>query len=132
MVASAFKVIVSTQEEYSVWPAEAEAPLGWDVGELTDAPLAKCLAYIGEVWEQEAPDEVLNDEEAFVVIIDDHDILSLALAGPELPEEWQTATEAVTLREALAFIEQAWQGAGPLPERFRPDTGESPPDAMAT
>ena len=67
---------------------------------------------------------MLSDQEAFAVIIDDHDILSLTLAEPEPPEQWRTATEPLTLADALAFIEQAWRGAGPLPERFRPGTGE--------
>lgn len=132
MVISAFKVIVSTQEQYAVWPAQVEAPLGWDIGEISEGTLKECLTYIAEVWEAEAPDAVLNDEEAFVVIIDEHDVLSLTVAGSEPPEEWQTATDPLTLNQALAFIERAWQGAGPLPERFRPDTGESPPDALGT
>ena len=124
MVVTTFSVIVSTQEQYTAWPAGADLPLGWELGEITDAPLSECLAYIGEVWQAEAPDAVLNDEKAFVVIIDDHDILSLTRAEPEPPEGWQPATEPVTLAEALAFIAEAWRGAGPLPERFRPGTGE--------
>lgn len=130
MVATAFKVIVSTQELYSVWPAEAEAPLGWDIGEIAEGSLAECLSYIGDVWKEEEPDAVLNEQEAFAVIVNEQDILSLTVADAEEPEDWETATEAVTLPEALAFIEKAWRGAGPLPEPFRPDTGESPPDAL--
>ena len=130
MVATAFKVIVSTQEQYSVWPAEVEAPLGWDIGEIAEGSLLECLAYIREVWEEAEPDAVLNEQQAFAVIIDDQDILSVTLADAEEPEEWQTATEALTLAKALAFIEKAWRGAGPLPEQFRPGTGKSPPDAL--
>ena len=123
MFGQGFKVIVSTQEHYSVWPAEAEAPLGWDIGEIAEGTLNECLDYIGEVWKEEATDAVINDEEAFVVIMNEHYILSLTRAAPELPDEWQTATEPVTLAEALDFMAQAWRGNGPLPEQFRRDTG---------
>lgn len=132
MATTAFKVIVSTQELYTVWPAEAEEPLGWNIDEITEGSLAECLAYIGEVWQEEEPDAVLNEEEVFVVIVNEHDILSVTVGGVEELEGWETATEAVSLSEALAFIEKAWRGAGPLPEPFRPGTGKSPPDALAS
>jgi MbtH protein len=120
------KVIVSTQEQYSIWPAGAEIPLGWSETEVEAASLAQCLAYIGRVWLEESP---AGGEPAFVVTINDDDMLSVSLAGAENAPDWRTVSEPVTLDEALAFIGRAWSGAGPLPEPFRPGTGESAPDA---
>ena len=44
-----FEVVVNHEEQYSIWPAEREVPLGWRlVGKR--GPKADCLAYIEEVW----------------------------------------------------------------------------------
>jgi MbtH protein len=44
-----YKVVVNHKEQYSIWLAERENPLGWsDVGKV--GPKAECLAYIKEVW----------------------------------------------------------------------------------
>ncbi|MCX2969318.1 MULTISPECIES: MbtH family protein [Streptomyces] len=42
-------VVVNDEEQYSIWPADREVPLGWHVvGE--PRPEAECLAYIEEHW----------------------------------------------------------------------------------
>jgi|SRR5438270_7989219 len=44
-----YKVVVNHEEQYSIWPADRENPLGWnDVGKV--GPKEECLAYIKEVW----------------------------------------------------------------------------------
>ena len=44
-----YKVVMNHEEQYSIWPADRENPLGWqDVG--PSGPKAECLAYIQEVW----------------------------------------------------------------------------------
>jgi MbtH protein len=44
-----YKVVVNHEEQYSIWPAHRENPLGWkDVGK--SGFKAECLAYIKEVW----------------------------------------------------------------------------------
>lgn len=44
-----YKVVVNHEEQYSIWPAYKENPLGWkDAGK--SGPKADCLAYIKEVW----------------------------------------------------------------------------------
>jgi MbtH protein len=44
-----YKVVVNHEEQYSIWPAEREPPLGWmEVGK--SGLKAECLAYIKEVW----------------------------------------------------------------------------------
>jgi uncharacterized protein YbdZ (MbtH family) len=49
-----YKVVVNHEEQYSMWPADRENPLGWrDVGK--SGPKAECLAYIGEVWTDMRP-----------------------------------------------------------------------------
>ncbi len=49
-----YKVVVNHEEQYSIWPAERENPLGWrDVGK--SGLKAECLAYIKEVWTDMRP-----------------------------------------------------------------------------
>ena len=47
-------VVVNHEEQYSIWPADRDNPLGWqDVGK--SGPKAECLAYIKEVWTDMRP-----------------------------------------------------------------------------
>jgi MbtH protein len=49
-----YKVVVNHEEQYSIWPAGRENPLGWtDAGK--SGPKAECLAYIKEVWTDMRP-----------------------------------------------------------------------------
>ncbi len=49
-----YRVVVNHEEQYSIWPADREMPLGWSaVGE----PRTKqeCLDHIQEVWTDMRP-----------------------------------------------------------------------------
>lgn len=49
-----YKVVVNHEEQYSIWPADRENPLGWtDAGRT--GTRAECLAYIEEVWTDMRP-----------------------------------------------------------------------------
>ena len=49
-----YKVVVNHEEQYSIWPADRDNPLGWkDVGK--QGLKAECLAYIKEVWTDMRP-----------------------------------------------------------------------------
>jgi len=49
-----YKVVINHEEQYSIWPADRETPLGWtDAGK--SGPKAECLAYIEEVWTDMRP-----------------------------------------------------------------------------
>jgi MbtH protein len=49
-----YKVVVNHEEQYSIWPAERENPLGWrDGGKSGTKP--ECLTYIREVWTDMRP-----------------------------------------------------------------------------
>jgi uncharacterized protein YbdZ (MbtH family) len=49
-----YKVVLNHEEQYSIWPADRENPLGWqDAGK--SGPKAACLAYIQEVWTDMRP-----------------------------------------------------------------------------
>jgi MbtH protein len=49
-----YKVVVNHEEQYSIWPAARENPLGWrDAGK--SGPKAECLAYIEMVWTDMRP-----------------------------------------------------------------------------
>jgi uncharacterized protein YbdZ (MbtH family) len=52
--AALYKVVVSQEEQYSIWPEYMGNPLGWkDVGKI--GPKPECLAYIREVWTDMRP-----------------------------------------------------------------------------
>jgi MbtH protein len=49
-----YKVVMNHEEQYSIWPADRENPLGWrDAGK--SGPKPQCLAYIKEVWTDMRP-----------------------------------------------------------------------------
>ncbi len=49
-----YKVVVNHEEQYSIWLADKENPLGWrDVGK--SGLKADCLEYIKEVWTDMRP-----------------------------------------------------------------------------
>jgi MbtH protein len=49
-----YRVVVNYEEQYSIWPADRELPLGWlDAGFQGDK--ASCLAHIEEVWTDMRP-----------------------------------------------------------------------------
>jgi MbtH protein len=49
-----YKVVLNHEEQYSIWPADRENPLGWkDAGKT--GPKAECLAYIKEIWTDMRP-----------------------------------------------------------------------------
>ncbi len=46
---SIYKVVVNHEEQYSIWPASQENPLGWrDAGK--SGVKSECLDYIKRVW----------------------------------------------------------------------------------
>ena len=49
-----YKVVLNHEEQYSIWPADRENPLGWsDAGK--SGTKAECLAFIKEVWTDMRP-----------------------------------------------------------------------------
>lgn len=49
-----YKVVINDEEQYSIWPADRENPLGWrDDGK--SGTKRDCLAYIEEVWTDMTP-----------------------------------------------------------------------------
>ena len=49
-----YNVVINHEEQYSIWPADREIPLGWrDAGKSAIKP--ECLEYIKEVWTDMRP-----------------------------------------------------------------------------
>jgi MbtH protein len=49
-----YKVVVNHEEQYSIWAADRENPIGWkDVGK--SGLKAECLEYIKQVWTDMRP-----------------------------------------------------------------------------
>jgi MbtH protein len=49
-----YTVVMNHEEQYSIWPADRELPLGWNAVGKTGSK-AECLAYIEEVWTDMRP-----------------------------------------------------------------------------
>ena len=49
-----YKVVINHEEQYSIWPADRENPLGWRTVSK-QGPKSDCLAYIKEVWTDMRP-----------------------------------------------------------------------------
>jgi len=49
-----YKVVVNHEEQYSIWPADRENPIGWkDAGKV--GLKVECLVHIKEVWTDMRP-----------------------------------------------------------------------------
>lgn len=44
-----YEVVINHEEQYSIWPAQKDLPLGWNKAGKQGSK-AECLAYIEEVW----------------------------------------------------------------------------------
>jgi len=49
-----YKVVVNHEEQYSIWPAHRQNPLGWRDGGKSGLK-QECLEYIKEVWTDMRP-----------------------------------------------------------------------------
>jgi MbtH protein len=49
-----YKVVLNDEEQYSIWPAHRENPLGWRDGGKS-GPKSECLGFIKEVWTDMRP-----------------------------------------------------------------------------
>ena len=99
-----YKVVVNHEEQYSIWPADRENPLGWrDVGK--SGPKAECLAYIGEVWTDMRPLSLRKHMEE----------MARQPVPPAPPPSAQDDTTEAPLVQRLA------QGSHPLAAGLRPE-----------
>lgn len=49
-----YTVVINYEEQYSIWPADRELPLGWNTVGKTGSK-EECLEYIKEVWTDMRP-----------------------------------------------------------------------------
>lgn len=49
-----YTVVVNTEEQYSIWPADREPPAGW-TSDGTVGTKAECLAHVDTVWTDMRP-----------------------------------------------------------------------------
>jgi MbtH protein len=49
-----YKVVINHEEQYSIWPAHRENPLGWNDARKTGLK-SECLDYIQDVWNDMRP-----------------------------------------------------------------------------
>ena len=54
-----WKVVISLEDQYSVWPASKDIPLGWRDGGK-EGEKEECLSYIKEVWTDMRPRSLLE------------------------------------------------------------------------
>ncbi len=49
-----YEVVKNHEDQYSIWPADRELPLGWNTAGKSGTK-AECLAFIEEVWTDMRP-----------------------------------------------------------------------------
>jgi MbtH protein len=49
-----YMVVCNAEEQYSIWPAVSQLPLGWEAVPKTGS-LDECLAYISDTWTDMRP-----------------------------------------------------------------------------
>jgi MbtH protein len=49
-----YKVVMNHEEQYSIWPADRDNPLGWE-NAGKEGNKAECLEYIKEIWTDMRP-----------------------------------------------------------------------------
>jgi MbtH protein len=49
-----FNVVMNHEEQYSIWPADRELPLGWRTAGMTGKK-RECLEYIDRTWTDMRP-----------------------------------------------------------------------------
>lgn len=49
-----YRVVVNQEEQYSIWPVDAEIPAGWRDGGRQGSK-EECLAHVDEVWTDMRP-----------------------------------------------------------------------------
>ena len=58
-----YNVVVNHEEQYSIWPAHRESPLGWSNAGKSGIK-EECLAYIKEVWTDMRPKSLRDKMDA--------------------------------------------------------------------
>ncbi|MFJ3091392.1 MbtH family protein [Streptomyces sp. NPDC086838] len=65
-----YAVVINTEEQYSLWPADREIPAGWRLEGKTGLK-DECMAHIKEVWTDMRPLSLRRHMEATAA--QDHD-----------------------------------------------------------
>lgn len=103
-----YKVVVNHEEQYSIWPADRENPLGWsDAGK--SGPKEECLAYIKEVWTDMRPLSLRKRME--------EDAQTRELSRPE-PSAGDGDGDA---GQGVDLVQQLSSGTHPLEASLRPE-----------
>jgi MbtH protein len=129
-----FKVVVNSEGQYSIWPADRENALGWnDAGK--SGTREECLAYIKEVWTDESPGgaggagrrdaggasdrdsadrDGLEDTRIYKVVVNHEEQYSIWPADRENALGWNNAGKTGTKQECLEYIKEVWTDNRPL------------------
>ena len=100
-----YKVVLNHEEQYSIWPADRENPLGWrDAGK--SGLKKECLEYIEEVWTDMRP---LSLRQA----------MEEAARTPPPPEP--PAPEPPPTRTGDELVDRLSEGEHPVEASLRPD-----------
>lgn len=103
-----FNVVLNHEEQYSIWPAYKETPLGWN--ETGKSGLkADCLDFIGLVWTNMQPLSLQHYMKE----------LAAKTARGELVEE---VPEDQSWNEGPTLVERLSQGLHPVEACVRPET----------
>jgi uncharacterized protein YbdZ (MbtH family) len=105
-----YRVVVNSEEQYSIWPLDRELPQGWSEAGPT-GPVSDCLAYIAEVWTDMRPLSLRRHMESAAA--------TDAPIGPDEPQDRPALPHLVdrlAVEQAAEFTTSITDGARALKE----------------
>ena len=117
-----YKVVINHEEQYSIWPADREAPEGWEYAGHKGTQ-AHCRAYIEEVWtdmrplslrQRMAKANMPKNTTTYKVVINHEEQYSMWLPDQPMPKQWRETGETCTFEACMAYIEEVWTDMRPL------------------
>jgi len=104
-----YKVVVNHEEQYSIWPADRDNPLGWrDVG--TSGLKQVCLDYIAAVWTDMRPLSLRKQMEA-----------AAQRPAPPPPAVPVSQAPPTASRTGNDLVDRLCAGTHPVEASLRPD-----------
>ena len=112
-----YKVVINHEEQYSLWPANKEAPKGWK-DTVIYGNQAKCQRYIEEVWTDMRPLSIqkmeLPEDTKYYVVINHEEQYSIWPEKLPLKEGWKRTKFQGTLYPCVKYIKKVWTDMRPL------------------
>jgi len=116
-----YRVVINHEEQYSIWFADRELPLGWKASGFVGTK-KECLKHIEEVWTDMRPLSLRakwgrwtsqEDGRTYKVVVNHEEQYTIWFADRENPPGWRDAGSVGTKRQCLKHIQEVWTDIRP-------------------